>query len=231
MALILNIDTTTETGLVSLARAGIEVMKLVNADQKDHASWLHEAIKMMLAQASLTVNDLEAIAVTSGPGSYTGIRVGLASAKGLAYALGIPLITESTLKIMAWSQQQRTIESLPEPLPHMLLYCPMIDARRDEVFTAIYSSTGEPVLSPGAAKLEESIFNNQLRDRQVAFFGSGSEKWKVLCKHPNARFPQWDYAYFNPAYLSYQKYQGGHFADLAYTEADYLKDFYTYKRN
>jgi len=231
VALILNIDTSTETGSISLARMGNEFAKLFNANQKDHASWLHDAVHKILSEQSLNLGDLQAIAVTSGPGSYTGIRVGMASAKGLAYALQIPLITESILKVMAWSLRHALQAEPAAPLASGQMYCPMIDARRDEVFTAVYSASLEPVLPPIALKLDETAFASELQDGRIEFFGSGSDKWKSLCKHEHALFPDWDYAYFNLAYLSYQSYLAGSFADLAYAPADYLKEVYTYKRN
>src|SRR5882762_5440642 len=132
MALILNIDTATELASVSLSKEGQSLALLQNKDQKDHASWLHPAIEKMMQETGFRMQELDAVAVTAGPGSYTGLRVGMAAAKGFCYALNIPLITESTLKVMAFAAREQTE---PEGL-----YCPMIDARRMEVFTALYST-------------------------------------------------------------------------------------------
>ncbi|MET0242837.1 MAG: tRNA (adenosine(37)-N6)-threonylcarbamoyltransferase complex dimerization subunit type 1 TsaB, partial [Flavitalea sp.] len=102
--MIINIDTSLETASVTIADKGIVLSREDNKEQKDHASWVHEAMNRLLARQEVKASALKAVAVTSGPGSYTGIRVGMASAKGLAFALGIPLITINTLKAMAWSQ-------------------------------------------------------------------------------------------------------------------------------
>src|ERR1700759_1183858 len=101
MALILNIDTAMETASISLSKEGVSLALSENAAQKEHASWLHPAIEKMMQETGYGMHDLQAIAVTSGPGSYTGLRVGMAAAKGFCYALGIPLITENTLRAMA----------------------------------------------------------------------------------------------------------------------------------
>jgi tRNA threonylcarbamoyladenosine biosynthesis protein TsaB len=215
-----------------VAAEGKVIARLLNPDHKDHASWIHLAIDTLLKDNSLKSGQLDAIAVTAGPGSYTGIRVGMASAKGLAYALSIPLIVENTLKVMAWSQQHlleaNSGSGVSAPVP--CYYCPMIDARRDEVFTAIYDEELNEVVEPSALGLTAQSFESELAVRQVKFFGNGSEKWERLTSHENARFPGWDYEYFNLAYLSYQSYRSGNFADLAYVIPYYLKEVYTYKR-
>jgi tRNA threonylcarbamoyladenosine biosynthesis protein TsaB len=107
----------------------------------------------------------------------------------------------------------------------------MIDARRDEVFTAVYDSNLHSLLAPTALKLDQNTFSVLLNERPVIFFGSGSDKWKHICNHVNATFQKWDYRYFNLAYLSFQSYLAGAFADLAYVQAEYLKEVHTYKRN
>jgi tRNA threonylcarbamoyladenosine biosynthesis protein TsaB len=227
LALILNIDTSTETATVSLARKGKVIGSVANADQKDHAGWIHQAIADLLHQQVLIAKDLEAIAVTSGPGSYTGIRVGLATAKGLAYALSVPLITENTLKVMAWSAQNEPKFAKTEDAA----YCAMIDARRDEVFTAVYDSNLQELMPPTPLKIDQESFSTLLNQTPIIFFGSGSDKWKHICNHENATFRNWDYRYFNLAYLAFQSYQESAFADLAYVQPRYLKEVYTYKRN
>jgi tRNA threonylcarbamoyladenosine biosynthesis protein TsaB len=233
LALILNIDTSTEIASVSISNAGQEFGKLINTEQKDHASWLHKAILELMAGSAVELQQLKAVAVTAGPGSYTGIRVGMASAKGLAYALAIPLITENTLKVMAWSMLNSTTQStnLKSPgLQSSLLYAPMIDARRDEVFTAVFDSDLSEIIPPVALRLDETSYADQLINREIVFFGSGSEKWKLINGHQNTQFLNWDYAYFNLAYLAYQSYTEKVFADLAYVSPYYLKEFYTYKK-
>ncbi|MBA4166862.1 MAG: tRNA (adenosine(37)-N6)-threonylcarbamoyltransferase complex dimerization subunit type 1 TsaB, partial [Chitinophagaceae bacterium] len=130
MALILSIDTAMENaGLCVAENAEILSIK-TNSRQTDHAAWMHNAIKDALQDAGKKMSDLNAVAVTSGPGSYTGLRVGMASAKGLCYVLNVPLITESTLHLTAFGVKKNTND--------LSWICPMIDARRMEVFTVLY---------------------------------------------------------------------------------------------
>jgi tRNA threonylcarbamoyl adenosine modification protein YeaZ len=129
--MILLIDTSQETGIVALAKEGRVMFSEENKIAKEHAMWLHVATGRLLAEAKITMRELEAVAVVAGPGSYTGLRVGMAAAKGFCYALKIPLITQNTLRVMAESMR-----SFAEEKNAMI--CPMIDARRDEVFTALY---------------------------------------------------------------------------------------------
>ncbi|HSZ33707.1 MAG TPA: tRNA (adenosine(37)-N6)-threonylcarbamoyltransferase complex dimerization subunit type 1 TsaB, partial [Puia sp.] len=132
--MILLIDTSQETGMVALSKEGKVLFSEENKIAKEHAVWLHTAVKRIIGEAKITLQELEAIAVIAGPGSYTGLRVGMAAAKGFCYALKVPLITQNTLLVMAES-----IRSSAEEKRAMI--CPMIDARRDEVFTAMYRSS------------------------------------------------------------------------------------------
>src|ERR1044072_1080141 len=129
--IILSIDTATDQAIVSLSREGSVVGTLENNAQKDHAAWIQMAINTLLQKHGYTMQQLQAIAITAGPGSYTGLRVGMATAKGLCFALQIPLITINTLHAMAYA----AIDQLGSEVAHMappLCYCPMIDARRME---------------------------------------------------------------------------------------------------
>src|ERR1700679_2481534 len=130
MALILSIDTAMAKAGIALSKDGLALSILENTEQKEHAAWLHQAVQEIMTTTGHRLHDLEAVAVTAGPGSYTGLRVGMAAAKGFCYALNIPLIAEDTLKVMAFAAKEQVPES------HLL--CPMIDARRMEVFTALY---------------------------------------------------------------------------------------------
>ena len=217
MALLLNIDTATESGSIALSRDGKIAMVMVNEDQKDHAAWIHNAIDEMMTQSGHSLKELDAVAVTAGPGSYTGLRVGMATAKGLCYALHIPLITESTLKMMA----RAALETIQQK---DVLYCPMIDARRMEVFTAIYDADLNEVLKPQPMILDERSFSDQ---SNIIFFGSGSQKFKSLS---NASFADVRYNASHLAALAHNKFEMKDFTDLAYAEPVYLKEFYTHTR-
>ncbi|MEO8862667.1 MAG: tRNA (adenosine(37)-N6)-threonylcarbamoyltransferase complex dimerization subunit type 1 TsaB, partial [Ginsengibacter sp.] len=143
MGYILNIHTATETALVSLADGPVVLGTLTNEETKQHAAFLHLAIDKILKDRQIAIKELEAIGVSSGPGSYTGIRVGLAAAKGLCFALNIPMITYNSLELLALS-------AIDFAKDKEGLYCPMIDARRMEVYTALYKFTEEEVFGPSA---------------------------------------------------------------------------------
>ena len=219
MALILNIDTATETAQVSFARNGVLLQSLHNASQKDHASFLQTAIQQLAKSLSLQLTDVDAIAVTAGPGSYTGLRVGMSGAKGLCYALNKPLITVNTLEVLTVSVIRKF------GLPGDILYCPMLDARRMEVFTAIYTHTLTSVLHSCAMVLDEGSFSEQLQQHKIVFFGSGAAKWQHICKHPNASFAVVSSPDAAMAYLSNDYFTKQNFASLAYSEPFYLKEF------
>ena len=225
MSLILHIDTAVTTASVCISKDGALLAMAENINQKDHAEWLHPNIDRLLKENGIGINDLNAVAVSNGPGSYTGLRVGLASAKGFCFALNIPLITISTLEVMtiAALKSQST-----NPLVNQLtLFCPMIDARRIEVFTALYDKDLNIILTPHAKVIDETSFENELNDNQVLFFGNGSEKCKNLINHNNALFATVEH---NASFMiepAERKMNAKDFADLAYAEPFYIKDFHT----
>jgi tRNA threonylcarbamoyladenosine biosynthesis protein TsaB len=225
---ILNIDTATEEGGVCVTVDGETVSIDVSSDQKDHASWIQVAIRNVLGKAGYTVRDIHAVAVTAGPGSYTGLRVGMATAKGICYALQIPLITVNTLEVMAYAARDL---HAPKPATAQVLYCPMIDARRMEVFTAIYDDQLQEVLKPTACVLDDSTFKEALNKSVINFFGSGSAKWKHLCNHYNARFIETKISFCSYlGKMATSLYFERKFADLAYESPVYLKEFYSYTK-
>jgi tRNA threonylcarbamoyladenosine biosynthesis protein TsaB len=222
MALILNIDTATGRAGICLAKDGRALGIAENKEQKDHASWLHPAIEEMLRVTGNQLSDLQAVAVVSGPGSYTGLRVGMAAAKGFCYALNIPLITEDKLKLMAFSAR--------EQYPSADLLCPMIDARRMEVFTAVYRSDLSVLLPSTAMIIDENSFSGWLDTRRMSFFGEGSDKCKPIISSSNATFLDVkDHAGYL-GILSFLRYLQQEFAGLAYSEPAYTKEFYTHTR-
>lgn len=233
MAIILNIDTATETAGVCLAKDGVPVATLLNHTQKDHAGWIQTAIRELFreAGASYGLSGVQAVAVTAGPGSYTGLRVGMATAKGLCYALQVPLLTENTLKVMAYAAREH-LEQQPVDirLQKNLLFCPMIDARRMEVFTALYNKDLEEVMAPAAIILENDSFNKELENNAILFLGNGSAKWKPVKLHANAQFLEVKQTVVQLAPLAEQLYLQEKYADLAYEEPVYLKEFYTYTK-
>lgn len=224
MSLILNIDTATTHASVSLSFNGNPLQERVNGQSTDHAAWLHTAIEdiMNAGNHHYRLQDLNAVAVVAGPGSYTGLRVGMSTAKGLCYALNVPLIIMNTLKVMAHATND-------EISPSQLL-SPMLDARRMEVFTALYDRALNELIAPCAMILTEDSFSEWLNKHEIIFFGSGSNKWKGLVKHDNAVFRDSFYTARHIASISDNEFRQQAFANLAYTEPIYLKDFYAPKK-
>lgn len=221
MGLILQIDTATEIACVCLSRNGVLLGQLANTEQKSHASFVQPAILELMQQTELELHQLDAVAVTAGPGSYTGLRVGLSSAKGLCFALQKPLIMLNTLEVMAAAQVTVT------PPAGNVLLCPMIDARRMEVFTALYNKDLQELAPPSALILNEQSFAAELTDNTIVFFGSGSAKWQQLIQHPHAVFSTVQHQAEGMSLLAWKAFQDKRFADLAYSEPLYVKEFFT----
>lgn len=223
MALILNIDTALETAVISICENDKVLSFTTNSNQKDHASFLHVAIKDLLQKAGLPINKLNAITVTSGPGSYTGIRVGMASAKGLCYALHIPLITINTLEVIALS-------AINQIQDNSALYCPMIDARRMEVFTAVYDADLKEIIQPASIILNESYLKELLKSNKIYFSGNGALKLKDIVINENAFYTDKGTGPGSMAKLAHEKFITSDFADVSYASPMYLKEFYTVQK-
>ena len=221
MALLLCIDTSTTHASVALAKDGVAIGLKTNQNQRDHASFLQPAIHSLLKETNQTLKDLNAIAVTSGPGSYTGLRVGFASAKGLAYALDIPLIGIETTMVMSAAA-----------LPHLknentALLCPMIDARRMEVFTAVYSTDLQLISPVSAHILTVDSFAQHLANSRIFFFGDGASKWQTICSNPNAGFIEVEWNAADMIGVAVSFYEQKEFSSLAYSIPAYGKDFHS----
>ena len=228
MSLILNIDTAIDTAYVSIAKDGMVLQHVCNNDQKGHAAFLQPAIQALAKSTGLSLNKLDAIAVTGGPGSYTGLRVGMASAKGICYALNKPLIIIGTLDVLAYAVIR---ESSNKKIDAGTLYCPMIDARRMEVFMAVYDAAYNIVLPAATLLLNLQSFANVLLKNKIIFFGNGASKWQQICTDKQAIFYKPDINYLYMSALSHIKYDNNSFSDLAYSEPSYLKEFYDGKFN
>jgi tRNA threonylcarbamoyladenosine biosynthesis protein TsaB len=222
VSIILNIDTSTTVASVSISNQGKILALLQNEAQNEHASFLQPAIKKLLETTQILLKNLDAIAVINGPGSYTGLRVGMASAKGICYALNKPLITIGSLPLMA----KAAILDLEKEEQSLPLLCPMIDARRMEVFAAIYDSTLTELFPAQAIILYYDSFVEILLHNKILFFGNGAAKFKALTNHPNALFAG-NYSSFEAfSALSLGKFIEKDFTDLAYSEPLYLKEFF-----
>lgn len=216
MSYILHINTALDNASVSLARNEHVISERLSNSQKEHASFLQVAIAEITTMAGIPLQNLSAVAVINGPGSYTGLRVGMSGAKGICFALSIPLITVNTLEWMTAACKEEAD-----------LFCPMIDARRMEVFTAMYDHEKIEVAPPTAMILEPESFITDLRAKKINFFGNGAEKFSALINHPNARFKPVFPGTKELAEIAWNRYQERTFADLAYAEPLYVKEFYT----
>lgn len=226
MALILNIDTATENASVCLSQNGNVLAFEESREQKNHASFLQPAIQKILSEGSKNINELDAVAVTHGPGSYTGLRVGLSSAKGICYAINKPLITLNTLEVMVAAMEADASEIIHINNSLPILFCPLIDARRMEVFTALYSKTKETILEPCPMILTEESFLTELNQFLILFAGSGHAKLKTLLKSNNALFLNTVYSAQNMVTLAEHHFKLKSFASLAYSEPFYGKEFF-----
>lgn len=217
MALILCLETATDVCSVGLSRNGQLVALQESEKGRDHASQITLLIGKCADEAGVRLKDLDAVAVSSGPGSYTSLRIGWSTAKGIAYTLGIPLLAVDTLQALAWGAAFKLqLETA--------WYCALIDARRMEVYAGVYEANGNRISGPEALVLDTDSFGYSLEGgRTVVFTGNGAAKFQPLCSKPNAVFiPLEASAAFFPA-LAEQAFQSGTFAELAYSEPLYLK--------
>lgn len=215
MGLILHIDTALEVANLALSQEDMLLGTASNELQNDHAAWIHTAIEQLLKDAKKEMKELDAVAVTMGPGSYTGLRVGLSTAKGLCYALGKPLITIPTLELIASTLK----------VPEEALIVPMIDARRMEVFTASYSGLMQELKAPYALVLDENSFSEELEKHPIFFCGNGAAKFQAICNSPHAHFEFTAAGAREMILLGNIRFQEQNFADLAYSSPLYVKEF------
>ncbi len=219
--LILNIDTSSELAQICFSKGNEIIAKEQSSDQKNHASFLEPAIKKLVQNIDIELQDIDAVAVINGPGSYTGLRVALASAKALCYTLNKPLIVVNTLQVLTFAAINKFKESYSEQF-----FCPMIDARRMEVFTALYTEDLKNILPPSALILDEYSFSEVLVKNKIIFFGSGSKKFQNILQHPNAFFTEVNYTLKDLVYFSNKFYSEKVFANIFNAAPFYLKEFF-----
>ena len=223
MALILLIETSASVLSVALSRDGAAQLERVCTEPRMQASLTAPLVKEVLDAAGITIADCDAVAVSAGPGSYTGLRVGVSTAKGLCFGAGKPLIAVGTLDIIARSPMTGVMADSDRPS----YIVPMLDARRMEVYTAVYTPDGERVTPIEALVVEEGSFGKYREEGTVLFIGDGALKCKGVIGHPNAVFQEEQPLARNMAALAEERYKAGQFEDLAYYEPFYLKDFVT----
>lgn len=220
MTNILWIDTATESGSVGLIHEGKTLIRWEHHQEKSHARLITSVIQSLMREAGMSISDLDAVAVNGGPGSYTGLRVGVSTAKGIAMALNLPLMALGSLETIALS-------FLPVAEILEAWVCPMIDARRMEVYCAFFDSLGQKQVQDNATIIQEDTFHEMLDLRKVIFCGNGASKCKsILSAHKNALFlPE---KTFSPNLLAQKlttKYKNKEFENLADYEPYYLKSY------
>ena len=216
MAYILNIETATTNCSVTLSENGSVVgLKEDNNLEYSHAERLHVYIDDVLKAAKVSIDQLDAIAISKGPGSYTGLRIGVSAAKGLCYALKLPLISVPTLEALA--------HQVDAPKGVVVA---MLDARRQEVYSAIYDEHFSEIRPTEAEVLTPESYQEQLDSSTVYFIGNGVAKTKTLITHANAHFIEGKLPSAKQmCALSFEKFKATNFEDVAYFEPYYLKDF------
>ena len=226
MAVILNIETSTEVCSVALSENGNTIFEKESPEGLNHSELLTVFIDELFKENNLKISEIDAVAVSKGPGSYTGLRIGVSVAKGICYALEKPLIAISTLDAMANFTAQN-IHSFYSASPKgELLLCPMIDARRMEVYTAVYDHSGKTIEPISAKIIDENSFSGYFEKHKILFFGNGAEKCKAKLNNTNTLFtePAKASARFMIS-IAENKYNNREFENVAYFEPFYLKNF------
>ncbi len=221
MATFLIIDTALEQATVALGKDGKILVELVNKEANTHASFIQVAIARLLDLQKLTVNDIDAIGVTLGPGSYTGLRVGLASAKGIAYTIQKPIIGLSTLSALA----KTALKAIPKEIGQAFQVFSMIDARRMEVFGAIYDPSCNLILPEQAIVLDEQKWDSLINQPTICI-GNGLNKTKSLNAQHKVYYLESSYSSTELLEMASSKFKTGQFEDLAYVGPNYLKEVY-----
>lgn len=219
MSIILSIESSTRTSSVALHQDGVLLSSQHIHVEKSHSEYLALSIKNLVETSRLAMADIEAVAISKGPGSYTGLRIGTSTAKGLCYGLDAKLIGINTLKAMAYGMSKYQLEDV--------WLCPMLDARRMEVYCMLMDRELSIIESTQAKIIDENSFSEHLQGKKIVFFGNGAAKCKDMLKN-------WDTALFiddvepsaeDIGSLAWEKFKTDQFEDVAYFEPFYLKDF------
>lgn len=217
---IIHIETSTEVCSVALSSDGVVKFHRQDFEGPSHAALLGGFVQDCIAFARDNNIELHAVAVSGGPGSYTGLRIGVSEAKGLCFGLDLPLIAVSTLELLCCTAMFR-VDVEPDAL-----ICPMIDARRMEVYAAVYDECLQPVMPVGAYIVDENTFAEVLSQRKVIFCGNGAAKCREVINHHNAIFVDGVYPLATGMLaLAERAYSRQEFCDVAYYEPFYLKEF------
>lgn len=222
MSRIILIETSTPLCSTALVEDGKVVCERLSDEPRAHASKTALFVSEMLSEKGLKVSDCDAVAVSKGPGSYTGLRVGVSTAKGLCFGAGIPMISVGTLDTLVWQALDGNM--LPEGCRYII---PMIDARRMEVYTGIFTPDGKQISPTVAQIIDADSFKDQLAEGPVLFIGDGADKCKDTLTSPNARFIQCCPKAASMMHPAIDALKPKRFEDVAYFEPFYLKEFIT----
>ena len=221
MALILNIETATKICSVALAKDGMVIASKETSEGNSHSTLLAPFIKEMMDQSEYSFADLQAIAVSMGPGSYTGLRIGVSTAKGLCFGLDIPLIAVSTLEAMAVQAKKQYTR-----LEENMLLSPMIDARRMEAYSQFFNTALKPLNDISAIVVDEETYKNELSKQPILFFGDGALKCEPIINNPKALFFEGGLpSAEGMAPIAERQFNNQDLVDVAYFEPFYLKEF------
>lgn len=224
MSNLLLIESGTNVCSIALAKEGKVIGIKESTDEKAHASQLTSFIDQLVKETGLSISSLDAVVVSKGPGSYTGLRIGVSAAKGICYAADKPLISISSLDSMVYGAISNYKSIMADNSIDLL--CPMIDARRMEVYTALYDKSLNKIKDTEAVVVDETTFKSVLNNHKILFFGNGALKCREIINNPNAIFID----NFTPSAqfmipLAIKAVEGSFFEDVAYFEPYYLKDF------
>ncbi|MDD3459407.1 MAG: tRNA (adenosine(37)-N6)-threonylcarbamoyltransferase complex dimerization subunit type 1 TsaB [Weeksellaceae bacterium] len=213
---LLHIETSTKNCSVAFSKNGEILCLCEEYDEKyGHSEKLHQFVNWALEGAEIELKDIDGVCVSKGPGSFTGLRIGVSAAKGFCFGLDVPLLSLNSLEILAQTQINKDYD----------LIIPMIDARRMEVYTAVFDGKGNQISEIEAKVLDENSFA-EFKDRKVVFVGDGVEKSKAILQLPNADFPEGIHpSAKNMMNLAEEKFSHQDFEDVAYFEPFYLKEF------
>lgn len=219
---ILLIETSTSLCSAALAEDGAIVSERISAEPRAHASKTAPFINGILEEKGLKVSDCDAVAVSKGPGSYTGLRVGVSTAKGLCFGGGVPMISVGTLDTLVWQAIDGNM--LPEDCRYIV---PMIDARRMEVYTGTFTADGRQIAPTEAKIVDSESFSDILEEGPVLFIGDGADKCREALAGPNAHFVQCYPKASSMLHPAEEALKAKRFEDVAYFEPFYLKEFIT----
>ena len=219
MPLLLHIETATEVCSVALSKGDTIVASICSNKGNSHTENLFPFIEEVLEKSKCKISDIDGVVLSIGPGSYTGLRIGASAAKGICYALNIPLIGISTLQSIVFGAKKQQNEE------QNLLFCPMIDARRMEVFTALFNKNGEAITEVASKIIDEKSFAAELNQNKICFCGNGMLKCQSVLQHKNAHFIDTQLDASNMVIPALEKFTHKQFEDVAYFEPFYLKEY------